>query len=794
MNQVTRSRVGLLLMCVVCGLAVFAASSYQEENTGIDQEAYQAFMAAQVGDLHDLQDFYLAQREGYIAILPPDIEFILRQSGAPEILPFDIKSFPAEFTDALIPVYENSVPVYPLTIAEDFTTRETYFLNADGEEVYALPAVNDYTPYAFLEERYPDLFPTAYDTELTDYLKSLYDPARIEIQVKLIAVEDVEPYLYAQAQIAEAASQTQMYSESEGGFGMMLLFTEDWTNHLWLSINGPPENVWTGMEVVIHLPDGFTNGVEVYCVDIATDQYFLGVGSAWTLGWTNRETAGTNQVVWTDFGATNTDLRYYVAGNADIDSDGDGLADARERYIHHTDPNNSDTDGDEFSDGDEVNTYGTDPLDKYSVPPLSMLSASEKYIVDTNGAPVTLKAVNLGGWLVFENWLMKFLPSEFVFTNYALKVVTNDFDEANMRQMLVQNVDYEVVLVATSAPVKMGDLLTETNTPAPSVGQFSPGDYIGFTNIDFGTGVSNLTLVVAVDNESAGRMIDVYMDNVATGALIAVITVEGTGGWWSPGAQTTEGITNLYGIHDVYFKGHTGSGDICNLVSFRFYRDPNARQLIDTFRNAYLQTNDLDRIKELGYNCVRVPFSYSLIQDESGTNYLAEGWDRLDTLLSECAKRRIWVILDLHSTPGGQNSYEHCGQPDGLRNRLWTNPKCQDKTAHLWNTVAARYSNNTTVAGYDLFNEPNPWWWYGSKAECFSNYIVPLHDRIYKSIRSNDTQHLIFMEDNWHDTTNAAFAWNHPRLQDKGWSNVVFEFHNYEHVLNTTNGTNDWYF
>lgn len=45
----------------------------------------------------------------------------------------------------------------------------------------------------------------------------------------------------------------------------------------------------------------------------------------------------------------------------DLDSDGDGLSDARERELG-TDPNLEDTDGDGIADGVEVNIHGTNPV------------------------------------------------------------------------------------------------------------------------------------------------------------------------------------------------------------------------------------------------------------------------------------------------------------------------------------------------------------------------------------------------------------------------------------------------
>lgn len=44
------------------------------------------------------------------------------------------------------------------------------------------------------------------------------------------------------------------------------------------------------------------------------------------------------------------------------DSDGDGLSDYDEMFVHDTDPLTADTDGDGLTDGEEVNEYGTDPL------------------------------------------------------------------------------------------------------------------------------------------------------------------------------------------------------------------------------------------------------------------------------------------------------------------------------------------------------------------------------------------------------------------------------------------------
>lgn len=52
-----------------------------------------------------------------------------------------------------------------------------------------------------------------------------------------------------------------------------------------------------------------------------------------------------------------------AATAADVDSDGDGLSDAREADLG-TDPNDTDSDDDGINDGQEVDVYHTDPLKK----------------------------------------------------------------------------------------------------------------------------------------------------------------------------------------------------------------------------------------------------------------------------------------------------------------------------------------------------------------------------------------------------------------------------------------------
>jgi len=109
----------------------------------------------------------------------------------------------------------------------------------------------------------------------------------------------------------------------------------------------------TNVTLVVGYPLGFTNRLEIMaCASLVADE--------WVLLATNLPTVGTNALVWSDPATPGVETRYYVVANADIDSDQDGLTDARERLIHHTNPAEPDSDGDGMPDGWEL-ANGFDP-------------------------------------------------------------------------------------------------------------------------------------------------------------------------------------------------------------------------------------------------------------------------------------------------------------------------------------------------------------------------------------------------------------------------------------------------
>jgi hypothetical protein len=161
-----------------------------------------------------------------------------------------------------------------------------------------------------------------------------------------------------------------------------------------------------------------------------------------------------------------------------------------------------------------------------------------------------------------------------------------------------------------------------------------------------------------------------------------------------------------------------------------------ANQFFSSVQANYITEADFQQIASLGFNSVRVPIPDSLLES---TPYLYKnsGWQVLDKIVQWGQETGLYVIFDLHAAPGGQNIFFYSDPVNGIYPALWHNAADQARTVALWKAIARRYANNTTVAGYDLLNEP------GAPTPAA---IINLYKRIITAVRAVDTHHLIILE------------------------------------------------
>jgi endoglucanase len=198
--------------------------------------------------------------------------------------------------------------------------------------------------------------------------------------------------------------------------------------------------------------------------------------------------------------------------------------------------------------------------------------------------------------------------------------------------------------------------------------------------------------------------------------------------------------------------------------------DADAARFWGEFRKNYITESDIQRIAGLGFNSVRPALNSRLFLTEGDSAvFNEEGFLLLDNLISWCKKYGIYVIIDMHGAPGGQTGANIDDSADDLP-RLFTDSRNQDRLVRLWVKIAERYKDETTVAAYDLLNEPLPEN-TGSAAK-YGNLLEPLYKRITSAIREKDKNHMITLEGmNW------ANDWS--VFSTPFDSNVFYQFHFY---------------
>jgi RHS repeat-associated protein len=276
---------------------------------------------------------------------------------------FDPKAFPESFLSGLVYEIEHGSPVYHVKVREVRETREIEILNADGKVFYVFEPSSDYDPRWLALQKKPQLYEAALPAGILAQDEEWLDPSHVEMEIALIPANYVEVYAEGRfaslydVLLAEESTTVQKTSLS-GGMQMMMRSSLADSN----IVLAAPVNTSSGMLLEIQYPATFTNRLELFVMTNLLD-------FCWSLLATNLSTAGTNTVTWLDAGATNSAVsnQFYAAGNADVDTDGDGIVDGRELLMYRSDPNSVDSDGDGYLDIYEIKR-GSDPSRSSSIP------------------------------------------------------------------------------------------------------------------------------------------------------------------------------------------------------------------------------------------------------------------------------------------------------------------------------------------------------------------------------------------------------------------------------------------
>lgn len=177
--------------------------------------------------------------------------------------------------------------------------------------------------------------------------------------------------------------------------------------------------------------------------------------------------------------------------------------------------------------------------------------------------------------------------------------------------------------------------------------------------------------------------------------------------------------------------------------------------------------DDLLAIADMGMNVVRFYMNYRTFEEESDPYvYKQTGWDWIDDNVEWAGEAGVYLILNMTVPQGGFQS-------GGGGLDLWEIPENQERFKALWMAIAARYANETVIAGYDLLNEP-------TTSQSIEQWME-LAQATIDSIRLVDQNHMIVheclygvwgdWETDWNDPENCVFLVDDP--------NVLYDFHFY---------------
>ena len=114
--------------------------------------------------------------------------------------------------------------------------------------------------------------------------------------------------------------------------------------------------------------------------------------------------------------------------------------------------------------------------------------------------------------------------------------------------------------------------------------------------------------------------------------------------------------------------------------------------------NNFITETDFKQIASLGFDHVRIPIDYNVIQNPDGT-MRPDGLGRIDAALALCNKYGLRAVLDLHKTPG--YSFDAGEKEAGF----FESEAYQERFYWIWETLAEWFAGMSDRVAFELLNE-----------------------------------------------------------------------------------------
>jgi len=183
-----------------------------------------------------------------------------------------------------------------------------------------------------------------------------------------------------------------------------------------------------------------------------------------------------------------------------------------------------------------------------------------------------------------------------------------------------------------------------------------------------------------------------------------------------------------------------------------------------------IQPEDIQTLKEWHVNLVRWQLIWNGFPHSPADNADVHAYDtwldgclkHLDEMLPYFKKAGIFVVLDMHTPPGGRDAQSVC--------RVFTDIYWQEHFYDCWQKMARKYRGERQIWGYDLINEPV----LGHVPDGVLDWH-DLADKTARKVRQIDSGHAIIIEpDPWGSIEGLSY------FQPLDVPGVVYSVHMYE--------------
>lgn len=203
------------------------------------------------------------------------------------------------------------------------------------------------------------------------------------------------------------------------------------------------------------------------------------------------------------------------------------------------------------------------------------------------------------------------------------------------------------------------------------------------------------------------------------------------------------------------FNGYLRGVNLGGWLSQRISTEPE-------YMDSFITEDDVKRIAGWGFDHVRLPVDYDVIEEDDGRP-VESGHKHIEDCISWCRKYGLNIVLDLHKSYGYM--FDKGAVPDA--DRFFTDQALQDRFILTWENLISRYGSDHDIIAFELLNEVvNP---------LYTEKWNDIADRAIDIIRSHEKDAIIILGGVRNNSVLSV-----PTLRRPRDSRIVYNFHCYE--------------